>query len=117
MVMGVWVAHGEGRAHFPDDAVREEVLAAGLAPLRYVGDDGKPTESYPANPNGSPNGIAGLVSPDGRHLSMMPHPERAFRSWQMPYAPESWKAEPWFAEEHVGPWLKMFQNAYAWSLE
>jgi len=76
--LGVWVAHGEGRALFPEASVLEQTLGEGLAPLRYVDDKGRPTEAYPYNPNGSPHGIAGLSSPDGRHLVMMPHPERAF---------------------------------------
>merc|ERR1712203_617487 len=72
---GVWVAHGEGRCHFPAPAVYERVKAQGLVPMRYIDDDGAATERYPFNPNGSPDGIVGLCSADGRHLAMMPHPE------------------------------------------
>ncbi len=75
-VLGIWVAHGEGLAYFPDKKMFRE-CEHGLAPVRYVDDDSKITEAYPFNPNGSPAGIAGLCSPDGRHLAMMPHPERA----------------------------------------
>ena len=108
-VLGIWVAHGEGRAYFPDSAVREKVLRDGLAPARYADDEGNPTEVYPFNPNGSPEGIAALCSPDGRHLAIMPHPERVFLTWQWGYLQEAWKKEL-----RASPWLKMFQNARAW---
>ena len=85
-VLGVWVAHGEGRAHFPNENVKADALKNGLAPLRYADDNGAIAASYPFNPNGSPEGIAGLCSSDGRHLAIMPHPERVFRKWQWPYA-------------------------------
>jgi len=104
--LGVWVAHGEGRAHFPDPAVEQHVLENNLAPLRYAGDDRKPTTEYPLNPNGSPHGIAGLCSADGRHLALMPHPERCFLNWQWPWMPGHWDSL------EASPWLKLFQNAY-----
>ncbi|XP_043393489.1 uncharacterized protein LOC119564644 [Chelonia mydas] len=63
----------------------------GLAPLRYVDDQGQPTQEYPLNPNGSPLGIAGLCSPDGRHLAMMPHPERCVLPWQWAWMPPDWR--------------------------
>ena len=105
--LGVWVAHGEGRFHFPDDSVRSHVLSSNLAPLRYVNDTDEITQEYPFNPNGSPDGMAALCSKDGRHLAMMPHPERVFTAWQWPWMPESWREEKYEA----GPWLRMFQNA------
>ncbi len=108
-VLGIWLQHGEGRAHFPDPAVLERVEAGGLAPVRYVDDDGAPTEAYPFNPNGSARGIAALTSPDGRHLAIMPHPERTFLTWQWP-----WMPRPWRSQLAVSPWLRMFQNARAW---
>lgn len=111
LVFGIHVDHGEGKLHFPDAAVRSRVEANGLIPLHYVDDNGVPTEKYPFNPNGSPAGMAGLCSSDGRHLAMMPHPERAFLPWQCHYLPEEMKAL------EVSPWLKMFQNAYAWCME
>lgn len=111
-VIGVWVAHGEGLAYFPDDGTRKRVLAEGLAPVRYVDDAGCITEAYPFNPNGSPDGITALCSPDGRHLAMMPHPERAFLAWQWGWMPEAWKKGL-----SASPWLKMFQNAYSWCEE
>jgi phosphoribosylformylglycinamidine synthase len=108
-VLGVWVSHGEGRAHFPDPALAEEVLAKGLAPVRYVDDQGEPTMAYPLNPNGSPHGIAALTSPDGRHLAIMPHPERSFLTWQWGWIPEAWKGGT-----TASPWLRVFQNAREW---
>lgn len=108
-VLGIWVAHGEGQAHFPDRAIREKVLAGNLAPVRYVDDLGNVTAAYPFNPNGSPDGIAALCSPDGRHLAIMPHPERTFLKWQWPWMPEEWKKDLM-----ASPWLRLFQNARAW---
>ncbi|PON65630.1 AIR synthase-related protein [Trema orientale] len=78
---GVGCAHGEGRAYFPDDGVFDRVLHSNLDPTRYCDDDGSEMEQYPFNQNGSPFGIAALCSPDGRHLAMMPHPERCFLMW------------------------------------
>lgn len=103
--LGVWVAHGEGRFHFPKQEVHADVMSNNLAPLRYVNDSNEITQEYPFNSNGSPDGIAALCSEDGRHLAMMPHPERVFTSWQWPWTPDEWK------DFTVGPWLKMFQNA------
>ncbi len=107
--LGVWVAHGEGRAHFPTPSHFERVKAKQLAPLRYVDDSCETTSAYPFNPNGSPEGIAGLCSEDGRHLAMMPHPERCFMKWQWPWAPPAWK------DHAAAPWLKLFQNAQAFA--
>jgi phosphoribosylformylglycinamidine synthase len=113
-VLGIWVAHGEGRLHFPDLTIMDDVLTRSLAPIAFVDDNGYsdspiPENSYPFNMNGSPYGITGLCSPDGRHLAMMPHPERAFLKWQWPYLPEELDKQ-WLAS----PWLKMFQNAREW---
>jgi len=105
--LGVWVAHGEGRAHFPRDASLQAVLKGSQAPLRYINDACEVTQEYPHNPNGSPEGIAALCSPDGRHLAMMPHPERCFVKWQCPWAPPEWEANA------SAPWLRLFQNAAA----
>ena len=105
--LGVWVAHGEGRFHFPDPDILDKVIANHLAPIRYVDDSNNITTMYPFNPNGSPNGIAALCSHDGRHLAIMPHPERVFTTWQWPWMPQEWKKQSW----EVGPWLQMFQNA------
>ncbi|GFZ14937.1 purine biosynthesis 4 [Actinidia rufa] len=108
--LGVWAAHGEGRAYFPDDGVLDRVLDSKLAPVRYCDDDGKPTEVYPFNLNGSPLGVAAICSPDGRHLAMMPHPERCFLMWQFPWYPKHWNVD----KKGPSPWLQMFQNAREW---
>ncbi|XP_061095144.1 phosphoribosylformylglycinamidine synthase [Conger conger] len=107
--LGVWVAHGEGLVQFSSLQAQERVIGGSLAPLRYVDDSGLPTEQYPLNPNGSAQGMAGLCSPDGRHLAMMPHPERAVLSWQWAWAPE-----PFRASTLPSPWFSMFNNAAAW---
>jgi phosphoribosylformylglycinamidine synthase len=108
-VLGIWVAHGEGMAYFPDDTVLERVEKDNLAPIRYVDDNNEVTLKYPFNPNGSVSGIASLCSTDGRHLAIMPHPERTFLKWQWPWMPEDWQQNL-----EASPWLKMFQNARAW---
>ncbi|MFA7632347.1 MAG: phosphoribosylformylglycinamidine synthase [Thiohalomonadaceae bacterium] len=102
----VAVAHGEGRAEFdaadgPVTALRERRVA-----LRWVDNYGDPTERYPFNPNGSPLGITGLTSADGRVTLMMPHPERMFRAVQ-----NSWGLND---GQEDGPWLRMFRNARLW---
>jgi len=107
-VLGVSVAHGEGRFYCTDEAIVEEIERRNLAPLRFVDDSGSITDTYPANPNGSRQGITSMCSPDGRHLAIMPHPERFFLPWQWQYWPEVW------AGLKVSPWLKMFQNARQW---
>jgi phosphoribosylformylglycinamidine synthase len=107
-VLGIWTAHGEGRALFPDPALLARVEDERLAPIRYVDDAGSVTESYPANPNGSPRGIAALCSADGRHLALMPHPERSFLPWHWGWMPREWRGL------EVAPWLRMFQNARTW---
>ncbi|PAN26759.1 hypothetical protein PAHAL_5G036500 [Panicum hallii] len=108
--LGVWSAHGEGRAFFPDEGVLATVVKSNLAPVRYCDDANNITETYPFNPNGSPLGIAALCSPDGRHLAMMPHPERCFMMWQYPWYPKEWQVE----KSGPSPWLRMFQNAREW---
>jgi len=102
--IGIPVAHGEGFANFSRTGSKESALKNGLVSLRYVDNTGRPSERYPFNPNGSPQGITGLTTTNGRVTIMMPHPERAFRSIQM-----SWKPERMTGEE--GPWLRFFQNA------
>ncbi|KYN43813.1 Phosphoribosylformylglycinamidine synthase [Trachymyrmex septentrionalis] len=108
-VLGVWVAHGEGRFTF-----REEILKTleqnNCVTIRYTDDYGNPTERYPMNPNGSVNGIAGICSKNGRHLAMMPHPERCTQMWQWPWKPAEWNYE-------ASPWQRLFDNAYTWCQE
>ena len=100
--MPIVVAHGEGYADF---ASAKKMKAANVT-LRYVDNRGKPTEIYPLNPNGSPGGITGLTTPDGRFSIMMPHPERVFRAVQHSWRPAEWKEN--------GAWLRMFHNARKW---
>ncbi|XP_041912536.1 phosphoribosylformylglycinamidine synthase isoform X1 [Alosa sapidissima] len=107
--LGVWVAHGEGLMQFRSDEAQKQVINGSLAPLRYVDDAGCPTEEYPLNPNGSPEGVAGVCSADGRHLAMMPHPERATLGWQW-----AWVPGPLRPSMAPSPWLSMFKNAVAW---
>ena len=111
LVFGIHVAHGEGYLNFPDPALHEQVRAQNLATLCYVDDQGRPTTDYPLNPNGSPEGLTGLCTPDGRHLAMMPHPERTFLKWQAHWLPEEMKRNL-----AASPWLTLFQNAHAWCL-
>ena len=153
--LGVWVAHGEGRALFPHAAHLDEALARGLAPLRYVDDNLAPTEVrallyttpsrvtpvagppplspscrlppltplppltlahwhtrtkqvYPMNPNGSPRGVAGLCSEDGRHLAMMPHPERCVKTWQWPHLPPELKVRMGYMAPYLAPYLATY---------
>ena len=100
--MPIVVSHGEGRAVFEQP---EDIGLANVA-LRYVDNNGKPAHRYPANPNGSPDGITGLTTPDGRFTIMMPHPERARRSVQMSWVPDG------LGED--SPWMRMFRNARKW---
>ncbi|KAJ1295212.1 hypothetical protein BS78_01G206800 [Paspalum vaginatum] len=108
--LGIWSAHGEGRAFFPDENILSGVVNSNMAPLRYCDDSNNVTGVYPFNPNGSPLGIAALCSLDGRHLAMMPHPERSFMIWQYPWYPKEWQVE----KSGPSPWLRMFQNAREW---
>jgi phosphoribosylformylglycinamidine synthase len=105
-VLPIAVSHGEGRAEFSDTAALDACLGSGLVGLRYVTARGMPAERYPANPNGSPGGIAALCNADGRVTIMMPHPERVFRGLQ-----NSWR--PRDAGEYSG-WMRMFRNARRW---
>ena len=100
------VAHGEGRTAFAPDVTPRAVQDAGLVVLRYVDSRGQATERYPANPNGSPLGITGLSSRDGRFTILMPHPERTFRTVQYSWHPPEWGAD--------SPWLRLFRNARVW---
>jgi phosphoribosylformylglycinamidine synthase len=99
------VSHGEGRAEFASEAEAARVNGQGLVSLRYVDNHGRVAETYPANPNGSPFGIAALTTRDGRVTIMMPHGERVHRSVQHSWRPREWGEE--------GPWLRMFRNARA----
>jgi phosphoribosylformylglycinamidine synthase len=102
--MPIAVAHGEGRAEFRDDAHLQ--AAGGQVALRFVENDGAVAVRYPANPNGSPDGITGLTSADGRVTIMMPHPERVVRTVQNSWHPPQWGED--------GPWMRLFRNARRW---
>ena len=95
--LGVWIAHGEGKFSFPYEEKEYNVIAK----YNYDG--------YPANPNGSPYSVAGVCSKDGRHLAMMPHPERAIFPWQCGYYPNDRKEN-----DQVTPWIEAFVNARKW---
>jgi phosphoribosylformylglycinamidine synthase len=95
-------AHGEGRAEFADPSHLQKALVA----MRYVDNRGQPTETYPYNPSGTPQGITGLTTADGRFTIVMPHPERVFRNVQMSWSPDE-------AGED-SPWMRMFRNARRW---
>jgi phosphoribosylformylglycinamidine synthase len=102
--MPVVIAHGEGRAEFNiDPAV---ALEAGAVSICYVDNEGELTTEFPANPNGSPFGITGLTTQDGRFTIMMPHPERCFRTMQNSWHPDEWA--------EYGPWMRLFRNARVW---
>jgi phosphoribosylformylglycinamidine synthase len=101
--MPIAVAHGEGYAEFSSASAVNDVLADKLVSMRFVDNTGKATETYPFNPNGSPQGITGLTTHDGRFTISMPHPERVFRTVQHSWHPDGWGED--------GPWLRMFRNA------
>jgi phosphoribosylformylglycinamidine synthase len=132
-VLGIWVSHREGHLHFPDTKILDTIVKNNLAPVAYVDEDNIPTGKYPYNPNSSPLGITALCSVDGRHLAMMPHPERAFLMWQWPWKPDGFytshtasnnsgdndnvtKCPQGEIQEEIkpSPWLQMFINARKW---
>ncbi|MDG2308372.1 MAG: phosphoribosylformylglycinamidine synthase [Candidatus Binatia bacterium] len=100
------VAHGEGRVEFASAAAQSNVADGGLVAARFVDNRGMIAESYPANPNGSVDGITGLTTHDGRATILMPHPERVFRTVQHSWHPAEWGED--------GPWMKLFRNARTW---
>jgi phosphoribosylformylglycinamidine synthase len=100
--MPIAVAHGEGFANFKQRGQKNSVLGA----MRFVDNSGLPTETYPANPNGSAGGLTSVTTQDGRFTAMMPHPERVFRNVQMSYTTGD--------VSQYSPWLRMWQNARRW---
>lgn len=98
----VVVSHGEGFTNFSQQGDIAQVISA----VRFVDHNGQATEYYPLNPNGSPQGLTGVTTADGRFTVMMPHPERVFRTVQMSWAPKNWGED--------SPWLRMFRNARVW---
>ena len=102
-VLPIAVAHGEGQAEFDVGSSAESLLHQRLVTLQYVDNRDQPTEKYPFNPNGSALGLAGLCSADGRVTSVMPHPERVFRTVQHSWSPKEWSED--------GGWMRLFRNA------
>jgi phosphoribosylformylglycinamidine synthase len=98
----VVVSHGEGRVAFQHESHRRQAIVA----ARYVDHRGAPTEAYPRNPNGSPDGATAYTTADGRFTILMPHPERVFRSVQMSWRPRGWGED--------SPWMRLFRNARVW---
>lgn len=101
--MPIAVSHGEGRVEVRDDAHLAALESKGLVALRYIDNFGAVTETYPANPNGSPNGITAVTSESGRVTIMMPHPERVFRTVANSWHPANWGED--------SPWMRIFRNA------
>ena len=101
-VMPIAVAHGEGRPEYKTAEQSQQAKSI----MRYVDHDMNATETYPLNPNGSPEGLTGFCSDDGRATIMMPHPERVFRAVQHSWHPDDWKED--------SPWMRMFRNARVW---
>ncbi|QSR73311.1 phosphoribosylformylglycinamidine synthase [Aeromonas jandaei] len=102
-VMPIAVSHGEGRVEVRDAAHLNALQTSGLVGLRFVDNRGSVTEQYPANPNGSPDGITAVTTTDGRATIMMPHPERVFRTVANSWHPDNWGED--------GAWMRMFRNA------
>ncbi|MCW8834449.1 MAG: phosphoribosylformylglycinamidine synthase [Colwellia sp.] len=104
-MMPIAVSHGEGRTEFSSDEAIDAANNSGTVSMRYVNNYGEVTETYPANPNGSADGITSLTTTDGRVTIMMPHPERVFRTVANSWHPDSWGED--------SPWVRMFRNARA----
>ncbi len=104
--MPIAIAHGEGHAEFANESDLEAVNKNANIALRFVDNFGLTTEAYPANPNGSTQGITGLTAANGRVTIMMPHPERVFRAVQNSHCPDEWNED--------GAWMRMFRNARVW---
>jgi phosphoribosylformylglycinamidine synthase len=96
------VAHGEGRVSDAPERINA-LLDSGLVTLRYIDHAGQVASSYPLNPNGSPGGMTGVTSRDGRATILMPHPERVFRAVQHSWHPDDWQED--------GSWMRLFRNA------
>nr|WP_184425769.1 phosphoribosylformylglycinamidine synthase [Thalassotalea piscium] len=101
--MPIAVSHGEGHAEFASEAAIGAANDSGTVSMRFVDNYGEVTETYPANPNGSPDGITALTTTDGRVTIMMPHPERVFRTVSNSWHPDEWQED--------SPWVRMFRNA------
>ncbi len=104
--MPIAVSHGEGRAEFASPQAVADAVQSGVVAMQYVDNNGQVTSQYPANPNGSPEGITSLTTTDGRVTIMMPHPERVFRTVSNSWHPDEWQED--------SPWMRMFRNARKW---
>ncbi len=104
--MPIAVAHGEGYADFAGRGNIDALIDAKLMSLRFVDNQGAATERYPANPNGSPRGLSGITTPEGRVTLLMPHPERVYRTMQNSWHPDGWGED--------SPWMRIFRNARVW---
>ncbi|HEX7029194.1 MAG TPA: phosphoribosylformylglycinamidine synthase, partial [Gammaproteobacteria bacterium] len=102
-VIPIAIAHGEGRASFAQASDKDALLQSGRVAMRYVDNHHRPAQTYPANPGGSPDGITGITTTDGRVTITMPHPERVFRTVLMSWHDKSWPED--------SPWMRMFYNA------
>lgn len=101
--MPIAVSHGEGRAEFKSPEQQQAALQSGTVAIKYVNGLGEVATQYPQNPNGSPDGLSGICSTDGKVTIMMPHPERVFRTVANSWHPDSWGED--------SPWMRMFRNA------
>jgi phosphoribosylformylglycinamidine synthase len=101
--MPIAISHGEGRAEFSSQKAMDRLLASNQIAMRFLDNHGAVASTYPANPNGSPDGITGVSSADGRATLMMPHPERVYRTVQNSWHPDDWGED--------GAWMRMFRNA------
>ena len=101
--MPIAVSHGEGHAEFANAGALQSAISTGTVAVKFVDNYGNPTTQYPNNPNGSPEGITGITSLDGRATVMMPHPERVFRTVANSWHPDEWRED--------SPWMRMFRNA------
>jgi len=111
-VLGVWVAHGEGKY-----VINPTKLKPTQKCIAFVDDENNITTNYPMNPNGSIDGLTGICSENGRHLAMMPHPERSIMTWQTPYISRDLKKQLNQLDKGYNnyyPWIEMFKNAYRW---
>jgi len=99
-IMPIAIAHGEGKANFGSRTESPKIA------MQYVNHSGDPSQTYPHNPNGSENAVAGICDESGRITIMMPHPERVFRTIQNSWHPNEWQER--------SPWLRMFENARKW---
>jgi phosphoribosylformylglycinamidine synthase len=101
--MPIAISHGEGRAEFSSQKAMDRLLSSNQVAMRFLNNHGEVASSYPANPNGSPEGITGVSSSDGRATLMMPHPERVYRTVQNSWHPDDWGED--------GAWMRIFRNA------